>query len=549
MLSPGVLQMLDQVRSEFGVEVEVVDANLGGTLVPDASPRVLAGAELRSLGIGVLREGRPTSVTIEGRQYRLVPLRNQRSLSPAALMAMRVAGGGMERTAGLRSGGFLHSPEDAESWIEVLRSAIEADLSNRDEIDGERQQARAVRGALRFVTYLAAATSPREVTEAAIQAAAVWFDADARVYRRRPGGGFALVASLPGADIPPALRHVSELALGIDAPFTRSTPVSGVIGGREGMLVPMVGSGPLDWALVLFGPVPAEAEVTLEALGRVLGVQMERLALASAAESRTRFEGLLVRAERPVELVALDLLRELVSGTGGSGAALWVQHGTEVRRMAAVGEGVGRADVPLPDEQQSLPKRQVRSLDLGPNRRARLELSAGSDSPFDWEAPLVVDGLVSVLRAWLPAAVRPAPEVSPALSPAAVADFARRIEEELARAKRFERDLALVVVESGALPSQDTVERLVHVVRSELRGSDVLGLVGERRVVVLLIETHQSAVGTVVRRLRDRLGRAIPDLKVPALVLGQAALSTDCSTADALLSQAAVNAETITVPA
>jgi hypothetical protein len=86
-------------------------------------------------------------------------------------------------------------------------------------------------------------------------------------------------------------------------------------------------------------------------------------------------------------------------------------------------------------------------------------------------------------------------------------------------------------------------------VRSELRGSDVLGLVGERRVVVLLIETHQSAVGTVVRRLRDRLGRAIPDLKVPALVLGQAALSTDCSTADALLSQAAVNAETITVPA
>ncbi len=89
----------------------------------------------------------------------------------------------------------------------------------------------------------------------------------------------------------------------------------------------------------------------------------------------------------------------------------------------------------------------------------------------------------------------------------------------------------------------------MDVLRGELRGSDVLGLVGERRVVVLLIETNKSAVGTVVRRLRDRLGRAIPELKVPTLVLGQAAFSRDCATADALLSRAVVNAETITLSA
>jgi hypothetical protein len=53
----------------------------------------------------------------------------------------------------------------------------------------------------------------------------------------------------------------------------------------------------------------------------------------------------------------------------------------------------------------------------------------------------------------------------------------------------------------------------------------------------------------VVGRLRDRLGRAMPELKLPALVLGQAAFSRECATADALLSAAAVNAETISVPA
>ena len=92
MLSPAVLQMLDQVRSEFGVEVEVVDANLTKSWAPEGqrAPRVLAGPELRAIGLDVLRAGRASVVDVDGREYRLVPLRNSRSVSPTALMAMRV---------------------------------------------------------------------------------------------------------------------------------------------------------------------------------------------------------------------------------------------------------------------------------------------------------------------------------------------------------------------------------------------------------------------------------------------------------------------------
>jgi hypothetical protein len=553
MLSPGVLQMLDQVRSEFGVEVEIVDATLSGawTHEGERAPRVLAAPELHAVGLGVLREGRATVATVEGRRYRLVPLRSGRSVSPAALMAMRVS-----------SAAPLGRQEDSERfdiepWVEVLRGAIEADLSSREDLDGERQQARAVRGALKFVTYLASATTAQQVAEAAIQAAAVWFDADARVYRRQPSGAFALVASLPGAGVPAEGRVLSEIALGLDGPFVRPTPLAAIGAGRESLVVPMVTAGPADWALILLGPVPADADVTLEALGRVLGVQMERLALARTVEGRRHFEEILVRGERPIELTALDVLRELVSSTGGIGAAIWVQHGHDVRRIAAVGAGMASPQTPLVNEGAGLADEfvssaalLVRSFHLGIGRRARLEIRAASDAPFGADAPLVTDACASVLRAWLPAAVGPVPETSPLLIPSVVADFALRLEEELARAKRFDRDLALVVVESGVLPwSQDTVDRLVDVLRGELRGSDVLGMIGERRLVVLLIETHRSGVGIVVRRLRDRLGRAIPELKIPALVLGQAAFSTECSTADALLSQAVVNAETITVPA
>ena len=542
--------MLDQVRSEFGVEVEIVNATLSGAWTPEGerAPRVLAAPELRAVGLGVLRDGRATVATVEGREYRLVPLRSGRSVVPAALMALRVS-----TAAPL---GHQEDSErfDIEPWIEVLRGAIEADLSSREDLDGERQQARAVRGALKFVTYLASATTAQQVAEAAIQAAAVWFDADARVYRRQPGGAFVLVASLPGAAVSADGQLLADVAIDVDGPLVRPTAFGA---GREGLMVPMVSSGPAEWALVLLGPVPADADVTLEALGRVLGVQMDRLTLARAAEGRRQFEEILVRGERAIELTALDLLRELVSATGGNSAAIWVQHGQDVRRMAAVGEAVNAPQTQLtsdaaglPDEYVSSAALQVRSFNLGTIRRARLEIRTASDAPFGADAPLIIDACSAVLRAWLPAAVRPVPDNSPLLIPSVVADFARRIEEELARAKRFDRDLALVVVESGVLPwSQDTVDRLVDVLRGELRGSDVLGMIGERRLVVLLIETHRSGVGTVVRRLRDRLGRAIPELKIPALVLGQAAFSTECSTADALLSQAVVNAETITEPA
>jgi hypothetical protein len=541
MLSPGILQMLDQVRSEFGVEVEIVDANLAENwpLAGDAPARMLAGPELRTLGLGVLREGRTTVVSIEGRQYRLVPLRNQRSATPTALLAMRIAA--QDRAAGQRQA------SETEAWVEVLRGTIEADLSMRDEIDGERRQARAVRGALRFVTYLASAKTQRELAEGAIQAAAVWFDADARVYRRRPDGEWSLVAWLPGAQIPTDGRALPESTFGA-APLVRPSAVAGLPGGRDGLVVPLSTTEAAEWVLLLVGPIPPDADVMVDALGRVVGLQIERLAQARDTALRAAFEERL-RIERPVELTALDLLRELVLRASGTGAALWIQHGEDLRRLASVGTNANPVAGPLLDEWRCGGTLQVRSIDLGANRLARLELRTAPDAPFDADAPAVVDALIGVLRGWLPGAVRPMPQAGASL-PSMVAGFAKRIEEELARAKRFDRDLSLVVVESGVLPwHEESVDRVFDVLRSELRGSDVLGLVGERRVVVLLVETNRSAVGTVVGRLRTRLCQVIPELKLPTLLLGQAALSKECATADALLSQAAINAEAIKVPA
>ena len=76
-----------------------------------------------------------------------------------------------------------------------------------------------------------------------------------------------------------------------------------------------------------------------------------------------------------------------------------------------------------------------------------------------------------------------------------------------------------------------------------------------RKVMVAAHETglvdRLTLVRTVVA-MKTTNKDLLPDnplSKLPTLVLGQAAFSTNCATADALLSQAAVNAETIKVPA
>lgn len=536
--------MLDRVRTELGLDIDVVEATATGSLEPGAAPAepIFREPEFRAAALGVLREGRTRLVSLGNRRYTLTPVRAPRAMSPVALLVIRLAEDG---------GPAAMSIEALEPWIELLRGAIEADLTSREEIRAERQHARSMQGALRFVRYLASASSERELAEAVIHAVAIWFDADGRMYRREASGDYVIYASLPAAQVSPEPLRLGDLPPTVPPSPLRLSDLSDVraaLGTREGVLVPIPAAASVDWVLAVLGTVPAEAESALDVLARVLGAQLERLSLRERERHRARFEAIVSSADRAPELTALDLLRELVAQTGGEGAALWLQQRAGVRRLGSVGthiagEGPWRANDVL-----ATPARQVRSIGLGADRLGRLEVVASAAQAFDVKAGAVIDACEAVLRVWLSAVGRPAQELT-LPSDAALADFAGRIEEELVRARRFDHNLALVVLEANGRPARrEQLERLIGVLRRELRGSDVLGTLGAHRVAALLVETDASGVGTVVRRLRERLGHLMPELELSNLLLGQAALSAECPTADALLLRAAVNAEAITLP-
>jgi GGDEF domain-containing protein len=105
--------------------------------------------------------------------------------------------------------------------------------------------------------------------------------------------------------------------------------------------------------------------------------------------------------------------------------------------------------------------------------------------------------------------------------------------------------LSLVLVEVAAL--QSAAEDLEKALRRELRGSDVLGALNGHRVAALLTHTDAEGLQYVVRRLRQKLADAAGTLQWSSVLLGQAAFSPDCRTANALVSRALRDAEPIVV--
>jgi len=89
------------------------------------------------------------------------------------------------------------------------------------------------------------------------------------------------------------------------------------------------------------------------------------------------------------------------------------------------------------------------------------------------------------------------------------------------------------------------VYRVLDGVKGELRGSDLLGLVGPGRIAALLVHTDVRGAASVFPRVRSRLVTLARTVGAPAVRLGRAVLSDDCKTASALLNYASRDAEAI----
>ena len=546
MLSSSLSQLFERARTRFGLEVEVIDATLQH-VYPDSTTALTRMIEespvVRQSLLNALADGRPEQLTDDGVHYHVFPLRRAAKVRQAsALVAVR------------RTDRRIDSGDDDRAWPELARAIVEADFAAAEALTDERQQSRRLLATLRFLRHLVEVDNEADLAHAIVQAAAVWFDVDARIFHRDLNGEFVLHTALPGAHVEePAKRLRSQWFAGTSE-AVRLGPIpewGQATAGSEVVLVPLaIGSTP-DWVLALIGTFPKDAESLFAVLGRIVGVQLETIRSKRRDRTRERFESLLGQGGAVPELVAVGVIRELADMTGAAYASLVLNRQGLERRLVSIGTSNEAPDTAhdWANGARFTPAQITCTLKLSDEAFAILDLRPSPGQLFQADAELVTGVASRVLQSWLVGAQSSLSDVTHATPRPAVSEFVRRIEEELERAKRFDLRLSLVLIDiphSGAGFDRAT-SFVENAVRSELRGSDVLGTMTGDRVAALLTHTDGAGSNKVVSRLRQRLGEAASRLNLSGVRVGHAAFSPECRTAEALLSQAARDAQTLSL--
>jgi hypothetical protein len=522
MLSHGLRQVLEALPGRIPLVIEVLDRSLL-VVVPESSYRPFPLLDLT----GELRQQlladnstRPHTIHQRGQRIDVYPIGGPGDRTWTMLLAM-----GAEES----------EIATLNAWGPILRSALEADLATVGEVNRHSQQSRHLGAVLRFIGYIAGTHSDNELLRAILQAAAVWFDLDARIYRREPGGDFVPHIHLPGTIVVPQKRIPAAI---VDAvtDILRMTSVADLeqfgLSGEGAALIP-IGGPRADLLLVLAGPLPPDIDVTFGTIAKVTARILEsgrrRAPVVEGKPLIAAFTEPAVSAEQTFT----RLLRSLVDTTGAAGGSVTARVRDESRVIVSLGEveGSGAAS-----EHLSLTGTGGAELSV------TVDLVPGEGARFDAAARAIVDHGGDLLRVWLSGpgsrdAVRRAVWGARADRTAA---FVTRIEEEIARAKRFHLDLALIVVRTEAEEDAGRMEELQKYVRAELRDSDVLAPINNVEIAALLIHTDNAGGEAVVRRLQRRLTDD-PSWKTAASV-GHATFSPECATPSALLAAARIPA-------
>jgi hypothetical protein len=543
-LSPVTEQIVERIRNRFGVGLEVLDASLN-PVVPSAGGdlhrAIEVSATTRRTIATAMSAGRGQSIDAGGAVFLIQPLRVGRaSRKVLGLLAARTVSGS--------AGEAAESWEVTQRWVDLLRDAIESDMAAAERLRDERLQGRRMLAVLRFLAHLATLQSESDITAAVVHAAAVWFDVDARIYSRDLAGDLGLHTNLPGTPDASSSDRLSSLLID-DAPrMKRFTSTADIDGLRwavpQALLVPIPVEGSAPWVLALGGVFTPEAETVFQTVAETMGLHLGRLAIAQAAEIRGRLESIAAGSTRAFELAAMDVLREVMRETGAGSGVITLFDAGGSRRVAAVGSAAGTDTVPAAPLMAS--DQIVYPIAIGAGVDAVLELIPAPDARFSPQVRLIAHEAASVLRRILAA---------PAAAPAAATDrpqtetseittaFVARITEELERAKRFDLGLSMLLIDlASPAVRADTLDAVVTNLRQELRGSDVLGLVGAGRIAALLVHTDGAAVGVVVARVRQRLEHVLRGKELTTVRLGRGVFSQDCKTASDLLARASQDA-------
>ncbi len=400
----------------------------------------------------------------------------------------------------------------------------------------EGDELRRLSAVMRFLGQMRESADERQLLLSLIQAGAIWYDVDARVYRRELNGRFSLEAWLPGADVTNDPREIDvDEVLKPDAP----THISSIneleqhgwqsVQG-EVLLLPIASVDIVRWILVVAGPVEREVEATLMVVCRSAGAVLDHIAERRGHEVRDRLVRRMAKATgafRPSVRVVVDEYLGTVAAAAAR-VAMVRPSKRPVMLYSTGGDLWTGEELPQlsPGAVELSTRRIAIGFGLGQGATGIIELLASPARPFTVERADAVLVGADVLGAWLAGislGAAQAPGQGIPEEPAAPR-FDETMREELARAGRLRLSGGVLVarVPGAAVPDPRVVSVVIRTVRAGLRSADLLGQLPGGEIAAVLVRTSPEGVAKAAERVRDRLDALARARQLPAVAVGHA---------------------------
>lgn len=425
VVSAATWDLIERLRPDLDVIVDVYDTTLAA-LLPEA-PHPLAQSLRQAMEdrrpeagrdrlTSALRTGRHSLFSAGDLRVGLFPIRYQRDAIGvlAASTPLRRAGTEAGADAEASRLDVLDRRIERIGW--TLRATLEADIALWEKLDRAEHRSRWADGVLRFLAYLHTCASDADLFAAVVQAAAVWGDFDARIYRRTLGGRYVVDAGPPapaGFDAPDSF----DVALlnGRHAPvhitsIAEMEQMGWRVGSGEITLMPLgTALQPSAWLLAVAGTADPQLSLAFEMLARTVAVRLDDLLRLRCDRIHHRLREQLAGAPASVPATAATLLRELAAALpAGQVRVLATDPSTgELRPIASVGAALfGAVGGPLAGGRLITAERLVFPLLVDDTMPVLLDLNAPLGRPFSVSDAVVAERAAGWFEAWLAGAWR-----------------------------------------------------------------------------------------------------------------------------------------------
>ena len=401
----------------------------------------------------------------------------------------------------------------------------------------EGDRLRRLTAVMRFLGQLPGSADERALVLSIIQAGAVWYDLDARVYRRELNGKFAIEAWLPGADVTNDPKEIDvDAVLALDAP-ARISSISELeqygwqsVQGEE-LLFPIVVEGMVRRIVAVAGPVDRDVESTLMLMCRSAGAVLDQLAVRRGRAVHDRLTQRIASATSVFRTSVRGVIEEYLAAVDAAAARVTMAKGKQapVTLFQSGGEmwaGEALADL-APGGAEVSSRRLAFGFALGNGAGGVVELLAAPARPFTIERAHAASVGADLLGVWLagmslgavqtPAqGLQPVPEAPP---------FEESMRGELARGRRLSLNGGVVVasVPGAATPDPRVTSIVIRTVRAELRSADLMGQLPGGDIAAVLVRTKPEGVARAAERVRVRLDELARARQLPAVVVGHTA--------------------------